>query len=176
MKRWMISAIAVLSVSCTIGATQDTMPSSISHQHSQPEMIDGMIHPEFIPDLVAYRLYLMAVSRSSTPTQAEIKSQADLLRVAHLKDQDKQALISILANFRERYLKLIHNFNEQAAEAEARGQIIDPSTMFRERDALVQSTHDTVRSVLSPAGWINLDAHVQNEKRMMKIPATEGLK
>ena len=44
-------------------------------------MIDGAVHPELIPDIAAYRLYLLAVARSATPTEQERRHQAAQLGV-----------------------------------------------------------------------------------------------
>lgn len=166
-------ACIALSVLCAGSWAQQNVTT---HQHPQPEMIDGKDHPELIPDLTAYRLYLLAVARPSTPTEDEKASQAALLKPIHLSNQEHQAFIPVLASFRQRYMKLIEDFNKQAEAAEARGQTIDPAPMFHERDLLVQSTHDTLKSLLTPGGWTLLDNHIQGQKHMMKIPAGEGLK
>jgi hypothetical protein len=44
-------------------------PQTPQHQHSDANVIDGAIHPELIPDTVAYRLYLIAVSENPTPSR-----------------------------------------------------------------------------------------------------------
>jgi hypothetical protein len=41
--------------------------------------------------------------------------------------------------------------------------------MLRDRDALVQVTHDTLMSVLEANSWARLNNHVQEEKHGMKI-------
>jgi hypothetical protein len=139
-------------------------------------MIDGKDHPEQIPDLVAYRLYLLAVSRSATPTEAERKSQAAHLGMIHLSDQDNQAIFPVLSSFRAQYQKLVDDFNRDAEAAQARGIALDPAQMLHARDLLVQSTHDLLKSMLSVDGWALMDAYVQLQKQFMKIPVSEGLK
>ena len=170
-------AFALFCAFCTgASAQQSDVPVIPLHAHTQSGMIDGFNHPELIPDISAYRLYLLAVSRSASPTDDERKSQAAMLRPVHLSDQDNQALIAVLVSFRERYMRLIQDFNKRAESAQVKGQYLDQAPLLRDRDTLVQSTHDTLKSVLTPVGWSHLDNHVQNEKRMMKIPIVEGLR
>jgi hypothetical protein len=177
--RWRL-VFAALCVFCIGAVAQQNAPVATlpTHQHPVEDtpMIDGKAHPEQIPDQTAYRLWLLAVSRSATPTEDEKYSQAVQLKMANLSDRDAQTALPVLASFHERYMKLIHDFNSQAEAAEARGQVIDPTPLLRDRDVLVQSTHDTLKSVLTPDGWNKMDGHIQRQKHGMKIPAAEGLK
>ena len=173
-------AFAILCVFCTGAVAQQNPPVATPPTHHHPvdntPMIDGKVHPEQIPDPPAYRLWLLTVSRSATPTEDEKHSQSVQLNMANLSDRDTQTVIPILASFHERYMKLVQDFNKQAEAAEARGQVIDSASFLRDRDGLVQSTHDTLRSVLTSDGWNKMDGHIQREKRGMKIPAAEGLR
>jgi hypothetical protein len=145
VKRWLIACLT-LGVFCAGALSQQT--ATTTHQHPQPEMIDGKVHPELIPDLTAYRLYFLVVSRSSTA--AEQKSQAAHVSQIRLSDRDTQTVYPVLSNFRQRYAQFIEDFNKQA---EAKGQAFDPTPFLKQRDALVQSTHDTLQSVLTPDGY-----------------------
>jgi hypothetical protein len=136
-------------------------------------MIDGKDHPELIPDLTAYRLFLMALSQHIGATEIEKQRLAAYVSMIHISDQDSQALLTVLVSFHDRYMKLVQDFNK---EATARGTSFDPAPILHERDLLVQATHDSLKSVLSADGWSGLDNHIQGEKANMKIPASEGVK
>jgi hypothetical protein len=138
-------------------------------------MIEGKDHPERIPDLTAYRLYLITLAKPSTATEAEKRGQAAHLRRMGLSDPDNQALVTVMASFRERYMKLIEDFNKQAEAANAKGQNIDHVQLLRDRDTLVQTTRDTLKSVLTPDGFGRMDSHIRAEKRAMTITVEEAL-
>lgn len=120
---------------------------------------------------MAYRLYLVTVSKPPNRTVAEQKLQAAQLDKIGLAGNDRQAHIDILANFKTQYQSMIEAFNVQAAAAWARGDRIDQSVIRLQRERLVQSTHDTLKATLTTDGWTRLDAYVQNEKRRMRISA-----
>jgi hypothetical protein len=142
-------------------------------------MIDGKEHPEQIPDLTAYRLHLLLVSRPATPADPLNKTQAAYLGRIKLSDRDTQAVIPVLADFHERYQKLIADFNAIAEAANNQGRDVDSAErldFLTQRDLLVQNTRDTLRTALSTQGWTQWDSHVQREKSHMRIPVEEGVK
>jgi hypothetical protein len=65
-----IILVLVLSISTPTVCQETTEP----HQHSQQSVIDGSVNPELIPDLTAYRLYLLSVSRAPNPAAEEKKT------------------------------------------------------------------------------------------------------
>jgi hypothetical protein len=165
------TALAFLPASINLTA-QDTPPD---HQHHQVAgtTIDGAEHPELIPDLTAYRLYLLAVSEPPSPTEGQRLRQEARLKKVGMKDFDRLALINILASFNLQYHSLIDSYNKAATEAWTHQQRTDPGPLRFELDSLVQSTHDAIRGTLSDDSWTRLDAHVQGEKKRMKISAPE---
>jgi hypothetical protein len=163
--------LAVLSVSSTTVLAQ--AQNVVVHQHAPANLIDGRVHPELIPDLTAYRLVLIAISKPPDPTNDQIKHQQAQLSKIGLQELDERGLISILANFNAEYRNLIRTWNEQATAANARGQRADLNYFRLERDQLVQSTHDAIKSNLSANGWARFDAYVQHEKTHMKVSARE---
>jgi len=136
-------------------------------------MIDGAVHPEMIPDATAYRLYLVMVSRPDSSTDQHKKRQEAQLGKIGLQDGDHKALAAILSNFNSEYQNLIQTFNQKATAEWARGERPDLESLRLQRDQLVQSTHDAVKTALTAKGWALLDAHVQNEKKHMKMSAKE---
>jgi hypothetical protein len=139
------------------------------HQHIPANLIDGAVHPELVPDLVAYRLVLLAVSKPSNLTDQQNKRQAPQLSKINLREPDQKGVISILENFYSEYHNLIQTYNEAATAANARGERSDISYLLLERDQLVQSTHDKLKNSISTDGWARFDAYVQHEKSQMKI-------
>ncbi len=121
-------------------------------------------------------MYLSAIS---SPTEAGKASQAIHLRMMNLSDQDSQAAVTILASFRGRRQQLIKDYNAKATEANQQGKPVDPAVrqaFFANLNSLVLKTRDDFKSTLSPQGWGAFNGHVQDQKRGMTIPASEGVK
>jgi len=129
------------------------------------EVIDGSVHPELIPDATAYRLWFIASSEFPNATPAEQMRQKAHLGRAGLSDTDIQAAAGVLASFKVQYSQLIAHYNESDTK--------DLGALIHNREGLVQATRDSLRVVLTPEGMAKIDAHVQREKRLMKV-AKEG--
>jgi hypothetical protein len=166
--------VAAILYGC-LAAAQSAESAPAAHQHTQPNVIDGAVHPEMIPDSTAYRLYLVMVSRPVSPTDPQKKRREAQLGKIGLQDADRKALDVILGNFHSEYQNLIQTFNQKATAAWARGERPDTESLRLQRDQLVQSTHDALNATLTAKGKEILDTHVQNEKKHMKIPAKEGV-
>jgi hypothetical protein len=162
----------VTAVACALmfafGAWAQTSPPH-NHQVTAPKMIDGAVHPELIPDSVAYRLYLVAVSRGQNPTEAEQQSQRAHLMKTGLADTEQQVLISILSDFRVKYDALVSEYNDSAKAAAARNEMADVQTLLKKLDDLVQSTRDAIGVRLSSEGAAKLHSFVVSEKKNMKV-------
>jgi len=145
------------------------------HTVTTPDnVIDGSQHPELIPDADAYRLYFVAISEMPNPTDEQKARQIAHLKKIELQDSDLQSTIIALEEFRVQYTNLIAQYNESAEAAQKAGVKPDIDTFLLQRDALVQATHERVKSVLTPDGLTRLDAHVQREKRGMKVAVKEA--
>ncbi len=139
------------------------------HQHVTPNLIDGAVHPELIPDSMAYRLYLVAVSTGQNPTEAEQQRQRVHVTRTRLSDTDQQIFTTILSDFRTKYDALVAEYNDSAKAANARNQSADVHTLLTKLDDLVQSTRDTISLRLSSHGAAKLHAFVVSEKKNMKM-------
>ncbi len=137
-------------------------------------MIDGSVHPEQVPDVVAYRLVLLGLSQPANPTDAQTQRHLAQFRAIGMKDNDNTMLISILSRFRDDYRSMIETYNAAATAANASGQRADINGFLLERDQFIQSTHDQLKGALSPVGWGRLDAYVQGNKKHMKISVAEA--
>lgn len=166
MIRYVTAAIGVLMLA--FGAWAQTSPPH-NHQAAAPTLIDGAVHPELIPDSIAYRLYLVAVSTGQNPTEAEQKSQRTHIMRTGLVDTDQQLFISILSDFRAKYDALVAEYNDAAKAAAAHNETTDVHTLLTRIDALVQSTRDTISMRLSSRGAAKLHTFVVSEKKNMKM-------
>jgi hypothetical protein len=138
------------------------------HQHTAApnvNVIDGAVHPELIPDSVAYRLYLVTVSTGQNPTATEQKHQRAHLMKTGLDDIDQQMFVSVLSAFRAKYDALVNEYNT-SAKADS---TTDVHTLLKKLDDLVQSTRDTISVRLSSQGAAKLHSCIVAEKKNMKV-------
>lgn len=158
----------VTAVACVLvfafGARAQSSPPQHQHNVTTPNVIDGAVHPELIPDSIAYRLYLVALSTGPNATQAQVTSQRAHVMRTGLADTDQQMFISILSDFRTKYDVLVADYNA-AAKADP---TTDVHTLLKKLDDLVQSTRDTISVRLSSQGAAKLHAFVVSEKKNMK--------
>jgi hypothetical protein len=150
------------------------MPHTMTQQPAD-NVIDGAVNPELIPDSVAFRLYFTVVAPVSA-SASQTRAQAAHLSRVGLGDQDKAALLTTLATFSTQHAVLIKSYNDGVAAAQATG--VSPTanyaTFAAQQDALVQTTRDELGLALTPDGLARLNAHIQGEKRRMKIQVTHG--
>ncbi len=133
-------------VFCSRAPRVQAQSSTIPHQHGAASpLIDGAVHPELIPDSLAYRLYLVAVSTQQNPTDAERKGQQAHLMKTGLQSSDRDNLFGVLSDFRTQYDELVRQYNESAKAALARNEMADIHSLLRSLDALVQSTRDMLK-------------------------------
>ena len=153
-----------------VGAWAQSSPPH-NHQVAAPKLIDGAVHPELIPDSVAYRLYLVTVATPQNPTEAEQKQQRAHLMKIGLDDIDQQMLIIVLSDFRAKYDALVAEYNDSARAALTHNETTDIHILLNKLDALIQSTRDTISVRLTSKAAAQLHSFVLSEKKNMK--ATE---
>jgi len=85
-----------------------------------------------------------------------------------MKGSDRQLLADALKAFKGQYDDLLKNYNDAAQVAIVHGQAPDIDAFLRQREALVQSTRDKLKLLLTSEGITSLDAFVKAEKRSMK--------
>jgi len=168
MKRILL-AFAVL----VLGSLPRQAVPQQTHQHPPSAVIDGSVHPELIPDLTAYRLWFVTVSHGPNATGAELKHQAAQLSRTLLNADDQTIVIGILTSFKTQYLSLINSYNKVATVAWAKGESPNAADFKLQRDQIVQSTYNSLKTSLSASGWATLDAHVKAEKRFMRLSQGE---
>jgi hypothetical protein len=169
--RHMASVVVMLSLTLfSLGTSAQNSPAV--HQHAQANMTDGSVHPELIPDSVAWRLYLVAISESQTAMPNDRARQHSYLRTAGLSNADILAAVPTLISFKTQYAALIDEYNQSS---EVLNNSSDGLQLFlAKRDALVQSTRDALKAFVTPLGLGTLEAHVQKEKARMQVANTEA--
>ena len=157
MMRKTILLLLLLSSLGALAQNHAAMPGMASHA----SVIDGAQHPELIPDSTAYRLYFETVA----------KMPADLLRVqlssAGLSSDEIDRAAAAIQQFKSSWDTLRDTYN-QAVEA---GTGPDLETFLFKRDRLVEQLLSNLQTIVTAEGYSRLQAHVQLEKRHMKVSA-----
>ena len=165
-KLLLVSVISVLLAS-SLSARQ------AQHQHpgqSPVKEIDGAFNPELIPDLTVTRLFFLAATADpdTKPENLDREKAAHHKHIAKigLNDQDTKTVTKLLDKFRDDYAKWLKHYNSLAKDDGAPDSAF---SLLAERDALVQSTADEIRFSLSGEGSQRFAAHIQNEKKGIRI-------
>jgi len=172
MKRLLLLTSLLLAFG--VGAFAQMLPPDITmpedmHTSAHVPVIDGFVNPELISDSTAYRLFFVSVAEGANPAPEEVSRHKSHLAKVGLKDNDGQSLAEVLRTFKQQYDDLVKNYNGVADVAILRGEAPDYSAFLRQREALVQSTRDKLKQVLTPEALTKLDGFVQGEKQKMKI-------
>lgn len=167
MKRPILSLLAgpVLAVACLAQVSHSTA----SHE-STPPVIDGAKTPSLIPDLTAWRLWLLAASAADQahPDKATGRRHA-FLKIAGILPDDLNVADSVLVQFRSDYEALVSRFNGQLDAHQ------NPSfAEFKaERDSLVEASRTSLLGSLAPASARQCINFVREEKARMKVAREE---
>jgi hypothetical protein len=140
-----------------------------SPTHGSPSMIDGTKHPELIPDSVAYRLFLLTVAEPLDAAHEQKARQRAYLKMAGVADRELDRAFTILAAFKTKHDELVSEYNNTVDAANASGEAPDLQTFMSRQQKLVESTRNALKKSLSPTSMAKLVAHVQYEKRNMKV-------
>jgi hypothetical protein len=103
--------------------------------------IDGAKTPNLIPDLAAWRLWLLSVTAedSKRPELSEARRQS-FLRAAGIPAMEMHTAEEIFAQFPKDYAALVDGYNRRLSAGEN-----PPISEFRaQRDALVQAVQNTL--------------------------------
>jgi hypothetical protein len=140
---------------------------NMAEMNHAAKVIDGSKTPQLIPDVVAYRLYFVAVSEMPNPTPDQVRRQRAHLGRIGLSDADRDSTARILETFKVQYQALIDDYNN-TPEVKS-GSTALQSAMLARRNTLVQITRDSLKESLSADGMARFDAHVQREKAHMRV-------
>lgn len=163
----LVIALSLAPILCPAAASP---VAAQAHQQAQTQIIDGSKTPQMIPDSVAYRLYFITVA-----SQAPAVQRAQLA-AAGLSPDEIHAASKILAEFKSRWESLTKSYNQSVDASEAIGIAPDWSGFDLKSDRLVANTRDDLRRVLSATGVQSLDAHVEREKKNMKMSGATDMR
>jgi len=139
--------------------------------------VDGAKNPELIPDLTAYRLWLVTVSVAPDAGEKEKAfQQAHLEKLGLIQQTDYSQLLTVLTEFKAQYASLIARYNESAKADLLNGITTDQTLFLQQRDDLVMNTRAAITQRLSLRGSLRIDAHVQHEKSRIRIHTTGGVR
>jgi hypothetical protein len=162
-----MKVLAVLLILCPLSLlAQGHKPTSHVHSTVPTDIIDGAKTPNLIPDVAAWRLWLLAVTtEDKTKPELKIDRLHSFLRVAGVGDDEMPLAEEALAHFRMDYQTLVDHYNKRMSDGE------QPSLAeFRaQRDALVQATQTSLLGVVAPRSAIYLKSFVKGEKSRMKV-------
>ncbi len=147
--------------------------NSPPHQHTDTaaDVVDGSLHPELIPDSVAFRLYFIALAEEDATLTTASDHQKAFFFMAGLPNTDVEAAAGILRNFKSRLDALTDAYN--TAVVSTNDSTNDRTLFVSKRETLVQATRDAFNAVLSNTGAAHFNAHVQREKQKMQVSARE---
>jgi len=144
--------------------------SSPAHVHGNGARIEGSQHPELIPDLTAYRLFLVVASHPAAATAEHSSVQQAHQRKLGFSVQDAQTFRILSQSFANAYADLINRYNATAKDLFTTSATSpDYSSFLSERDALVRATVDSLHRELTPDGSSQFDSTVRQEKRYMSV-------
>lgn len=145
-----------------------------SHNHplatpttNDPGIIDGAKSPELIPELTAWRLWLLAVSATDAQhPELDDQRQTAFLNAAGFRTTELYNCKQVLAHFRADYAQLIEDHNKLIEAGKTDGEFL------ARRDALVDAARISMLN-----RTVNGDRVIKflvKEKVRMQIPRQEA--
>lgn len=119
--------------------------------------IDGSVHPEQIPDSVAYRLFFVQTALPTGAAADELARQKAQLARIGLNDVDRVALASALSIFYAENAAFLDKYSKGDPDGKA----------IATRDSITQETINRLHGLLSLDGQHALGQFIQQEKRAM---------
>jgi hypothetical protein len=141
-----ITLLLFRSICLAQGSTQTALP---------PGAIDGAVTPNLIPDVVAFRMFFVAVAETPAPGVIVSAKQQAKLNPIGLSAADQSIIVQELVQFKAA-LTFINSGVQNATGAAT-------------PDTLTQSLIDRLKSEMTAGAFQRLQAHVQSEKRRMKV-------
>lgn len=170
---WLLLFISLPAV--VLAQQASTNANSMPGMNHLPyKIIDGKDHPEQIPDVEAYRMFLLAATVDPNPKPADIARQKAFLSSLQLDQTEQPKVIALLRDFRLQYGAMIEKHNAREEAIQRVGGQSENEAFLAQRDAFVQKEMDQLKLILSPEHLDRFHQVVQSEKKHMKITAKEG--
>ena len=167
MKRWLAVSALCLALGGVVEA-QTSGKAGTGKEAAAPlkqdttPIINGMETPELIPDLVAYRMWLWSASHADNPSIRDNPS-ARVAIMRQMSTTDQGQLVMILASFKVQFDALVTNYNIQATAGTG-----DRAAFLQNMKTLVTQTNETIKTLLSPAGFAQYTAEVKASKHFIQ--------
>lgn len=171
----MIKSASCSQFTITCFAAAFLIPSLVAQEHVHPGSgrsagqpihppgtIDGRATPELIPDIVAYRLVLVAFAQPASATQKQKALQRSQLAQFNMSEGEMAGFGSILENFHSGYRALIATQRPSMSNSER-------AAFFSSRDMIVNNALLRLSSTLSQNAMIRFRAFVLSEKARMTV-------
>jgi hypothetical protein len=139
---------------------------------TQPEMVDGSLHPELIADTLAFRMWMEHGAKTINDGRPRhMDAWFDRTGVGEI---DKRQLIAIVQAFDAEEQPIIKTFNDYVTPLDQAGTAVPPAVVtkfYNDLAALTVKYRARVQTVLTQDGGAKFEAHVNNEfKREIKAP------
>ena len=160
------------------GSKNDSSPFAAERQvtdvssNTLPLAVDGSIHPELIPDAIAYRHFISASSiRSGGPTD-QLRRRKAILKKVGFDEFDEAAFIGATETVGDEMASITAeraSLSSAGATKTANGRL--SLRQLQDRESVVfANARNRLRSALSQRGAQRLDEHVKGDvKRKIKI-------
>jgi hypothetical protein len=155
---------------CAMKAQQSDM--STHEVHDSTELIAGTHHQELVPDLTAWRLYLLSLRGTDPDHVGKSVASSSQLRRLKLDREHTERFTLEVVKFKTRYDNFISEYNEIVYAALRRGEMPDFETLLRERDTIVADTQERIKVALGDTNYGQLHAVIDSEKLRMKVVPT----
>ncbi len=148
----------LLSCSYLLGQTNE-------HNLVPNGTIDGSVHPELVPDDMAWHLFMRATAESITPTKEEVRRQHSKLRAIGLSPSDEAILVKKLGEFHHN----VKMYDEGLADSVRRNLPTTAASWATSRRQFYAAKRAEIESSLSTEGAKTLRAHIQRFKASIKL-------
>lgn len=160
-------AVSLLLANLSVISFAQSLTHQTSHMTATADIIDGAKTPNLIPDVTAWRLWLIAVTaEDSSKPQLSEQRQRSFLKKAGIGDTEMPVALEVLAQFKTDYPALIANYNQHPSDSALPAFLV-------QRDALVQSVQAALTGKLDVFTAARLEQHIQAEKAHMKVAKEE---
>lgn len=135
--------------------------SADHHDPSQPPplLVDGRTDPSLIPDVVAYRHFVMAVSLQAEASEEDVRRRDAFLAMAALPPADRIAVILATAGVADELA-----IGRQLKQS----QIADVGALaahHQRRDLLLRNAQERIQTALTPEGNERLARFIQRHMK-----------